>query len=181
MISTRWEYQMAGFARSVWKSQTIWCWIHPWPKWRKVSKVERSYLPVSSKSLPALLSSIWSHLLQQRNIFYDDIEIHFQATSRKCNIFRFLDVWMVLLRKVKQKAAAPDTLFNRPARKPHLAPALHKLGKQDLDMKLLMGGARGGDGGLRTRKTFQKDEAALFKSTLSGRKYIWHIQVIPRG
>ena len=96
-----------------------------------------------------------------------------EATNRKCNIFCFLDVWMfLLLRKVKQKAAAPDTLFNPPARKPHLAPALHKLRKQDLDMKLLMGGARGGDGGLRTRKTFQKDEAALFKSTLSGRKYI---------
>ena len=41
------------------------------------SKWHRSYLPVSSKSLPALLSSIWSHLLQQRNIFSDVKEIYF--------------------------------------------------------------------------------------------------------
>ena len=92
-FNSGWDYQIVEFTRAVWKMVlihdqiiTIWLWsnfvtltnlikrmwskISRVEKSSKMSRVEKSYLPVSSKSLPALLSSIWSHLLQQRNIFH---------------------------------------------------------------------------------------------------------------
>ena len=48
------------------------------------SEFLRSYLPVSSKSLPALISSIWSHLLQQRNKI-NSVFLIFQHSLRKAS------------------------------------------------------------------------------------------------
>ena len=95
--STGWDYQI-----NMWQSlqgqlgrMRRWCWFDDQgiTKWDYDQNQFwwRSYLPVSSKSLPALISSIWSHLLQQRNIFsflYKNIYINARNmffSSKKSN------------------------------------------------------------------------------------------------